>query len=923
MYEAAQYYSGRKVTFGDPNSVGSSRDPSDSALYLSPFQYNCQKNFIVYLTDGEPTRDDEADANIVSMTDDAGGSFASHVGATCDAETYPAGFNPDGGECLDDLAELLYEGDFSTLPGQQNVSTYTIGFTLDLPILADTAERGGGAYYTADDTATLANALTNIVTAILSQDTTFSAPTVAVNSFNRTQNLSDLFISVFRPTGRTHWPGNLKKYRVNAADGIIVDANGDPAIDQATGFFADTAQSFWSAGVDGQIADVGGAADLIPNQANRVVYSNLSGNNLLAAANRIGQSNLALTDALLNTGGSGEPTRAEVIDFINGRDVPDTDQDNDRTEARTQMGDPLHAQPVSMVYGPGLRDGMVFMGTNDGYLHAIDLESGVEHWAFLPAEFLGDQVDLYKNESNATKQYGIDSDLRVQVVADNDPVIEPGEKVYLFFGLGRGGEAYYGLDVSDPLSPQLLWRIDNTTLVGLGQSWSPPMPTKVDVAGATQNADKLALVIGGGYEADQDSSGLTTDISGNAIFIVDSVTGAVLWHGSRDGVHKDFNVSGRAMDYSIPGRIRTVDINGDGYLDRMYAGDMGGQVWRFDVTKGATDTNLVVGGVIAQLGGAPSGSPAPEDVRRFYNAPDVAFIHTRDKNFIHVGIGSGHRGHPLSTSVRDAFYALRDSSISAMTQAQYDALTPIRHTDLVPITSANTTVGPNDPGWRVDLSIGGWNGEKVLSEARVFANQVFFSTFQPSTAAVTCEPQLGTNRTYIMSVYNGAPVMNLDGSADPTNLTMSDMFVQAEGGILPAAQALFVDQDSDADGIPDAEDDSDGDGISDANDVDDDADGVADDQEDWDGDGVPNINDGDDDGDGMPDDVDNDDRRANADEDPDGDGIPNRLDDDDDGDGRPDADDDDDDVVFVGRQGYTGIMSNNPVRTFWAQESAD
>jgi hypothetical protein len=73
----------------------------------------------------------------------------------------------------------------------------------------------------------------------------------------------------------------------------------------------------------------------------------------------------------------------------------------------------------------------------------------------------------------------------------------------------------------------------------------------------------------------------------------------------------------------------------------------------------------------------------------------------------------------------------------------------------------------------------------------------------------------------------------------------------------------------------------------------------------------------------MPDDVDNDDNRANADEDPDGDGLPNRIDDDDDGDGRPDADDDDDDVVFVGRQGYTGIMSNNPVRTFWAQETAD
>jgi len=922
MYEAAMYYSGDKVTFGD-DSVPESRDPSNSAVYDSPFEYDCQKNFIVYLTDGEPTRDDAADGAIVAMTDRNGGSFSSLVGSTCDAETYPAEFNPSGGECLDDLAEFLHEGDFSTLPGEQNVATYTVGFTIDLPILADTAERGGGRYYTADDTATLANALTNIVTAILSLDTTFSAPTVAVNSFNRTQNLSDLFISVFRPTGRTHWPGNLKKYRVRASDGAILDANEMDAIDPETGFFSDAAQSFWSPSIDGATADLGGAAELVPGSTNRVVYTNLSGTNLTATGNRVASTNAGLTDTLLNTGITGEPTRAQVIDFINGIDASDTDQDSDRTEARTQIGDPLHAQPVSMVYGPGLREGLVFMGTNDGFLHAIDLETGVERWAFLPAEFLDDQVELFKDDSNASKHYGIDSDLRLQVVADGDTVIESGEKVYLFFGLGRGGEAYYGLDVSNPLSPQLLWRIDSSTLPNIGQSWSPPMPTKVNVSGATQNADKLALVLGGGYEADQDSSGLTTDGTGNSIYIVDSVSGALLWHGSRDGVHKDFNVSGRSMDYSIPARIRIVDIDGDGFLDRMYAGDMGGQVWRFDVTNGASATNLVEGGVIAQLGGAPSANPAPEDVRRFYNAPDVAFIHTRQRNFIHVGIGSGHRGHPLGTTVEDAFYALRDYSIGALTQTEYDALTPIVHDDLVPITSTDTDVGLDEVGWRVDLSIGGWNGEKVLSEARTFANQVFFSTFQPSTGSLTCQPQIGTNRTYIMSVYNGAPVMNLDGEAGDDDLTMDDLFVEAEGGILPAAQALFLDQDSDGDGIPDVEDDGDNDGLSDAVDDDDDGDGITDLMEDRDGDGIPNISDNDDDGDGMPDNWDNDDTRANAEEDADGDGIVNRLDPDIDGDGVPNVDDDDDDVVFVGRQGYTGVMSNNPVRTFWTQEQTD
>ena len=63
------------------------------------------------------------------------------------------------------------------------------------------------------------------MTSILTTNTTFTSPTVAVNSFNRTQNLSDLFISVFRPSGRTHWPGNLKKYRLRT-DSVIVDATG-------------------------------------------------------------------------------------------------------------------------------------------------------------------------------------------------------------------------------------------------------------------------------------------------------------------------------------------------------------------------------------------------------------------------------------------------------------------------------------------------------------------------------------------------------------------------------------------------------------------------------------------------------------------------------------------------------------------------
>jgi type IV pilus assembly protein PilY1 len=327
LYESALYMSGRQVLYGDPGSVAASRDPGDPSYYDSPMDYSCQKNFVVLLTDGEPTRDYAADGEIVAMQDAAGDSFSSLVGNTCDAETYPSGFSPTGGECLDDLAEFLYDGDHSTLSGQQNVTTYTVGFTVDLPILADTAERGGGVYYTADDTATLASALSSIVTSILTTNTTFTVPTVAVNAFNRTQNLSDLFISVFRPSGRAHWPGNLKKYRLNAGDATIVDADGNPAIDPGTGFFADTARSFWSLIPDGPNVEDGGAALQLQQSAGLLSSTSLAATPRRRTNQHHGRCSTRAPSAILPD---------QIIDFIRGR-TPDTDQDDIRTTP--QMGD--------------------------------------------------------------------------------------------------------------------------------------------------------------------------------------------------------------------------------------------------------------------------------------------------------------------------------------------------------------------------------------------------------------------------------------------------------------------------------------------------------------------------------------------------------------------------------------------------------
>ena len=134
----------------------------------------------------------------------------------------------NSGRCLGALAKYMFNSDLnSSLPGQQNVQTFFIGFGNDPDLrtafsyLQGAASKGGGQAYTAADLTTLQQVLTSIVSNILQISTTFTAPTVAVNAFNRTQTLNDLYVSVFQPATNYHWPGNLKRYLLK--NGVIVD----------------------------------------------------------------------------------------------------------------------------------------------------------------------------------------------------------------------------------------------------------------------------------------------------------------------------------------------------------------------------------------------------------------------------------------------------------------------------------------------------------------------------------------------------------------------------------------------------------------------------------------------------------------------------------------------------------------------------
>jgi type IV pilus assembly protein PilY1 len=130
MYEAALYWRGMNAHYGPLLLTDTSAlDSKDPMVYRKPTEYACAKNFIVYLTDGEPTQDLDADDFVEKLPNWT--TTLGYSGCT--------GGNVDGA-CLDDIAEYLSKEDINPdVPGDQTVATYTIGFAVDLPLLADTA----------------------------------------------------------------------------------------------------------------------------------------------------------------------------------------------------------------------------------------------------------------------------------------------------------------------------------------------------------------------------------------------------------------------------------------------------------------------------------------------------------------------------------------------------------------------------------------------------------------------------------------------------------------------------------------------------------------------------------------------------------------------------------------------------------------
>ncbi len=832
MYEAIQYWTGSGREFGDNGGYGTLDGVTDTAAldgsgnYIAPTVWECTNNYQILLSDGAPTWDIDTPALVDSMP-----SFAAITGngvADC------TGDETASGACLDDMAAYLApsdDGDDARIAakaaaGVPDVTTYTIGFALAagstaIGVLQETATRGKGQYFPADNTFDLLRALESIQDLEAADETTFTSPSVSVNSFNRTRTLDDLYFTVFEASSQAHWPGNLKRYKLD--DGVIVDATGADAV--VNGSFAEGTRSFWTPATvtnpdgvlgDGGFVDLGGAASKLPEVANRRVFTNY--NNGAELTNSL----IAIESATLSNGDLGisgladDPTVAELVGWVRGDDLADID-DDPTTLLRQEIGDPLHSQPASIIYGGTSADpeGLVIFGTNDGLVHAIDMETGVEEWSFLPLEFLDQQNALYKNQSIRYKNYGVDGNMVPIIFDENQDGVLTGanDKIYLAFGMRRGASSYYLLDITNKSNPSLVWRLDAADLDGLGYSWSTPVAARVKTGGSGDGQDpdsqQIVLIFGGGYDTVHDVVDAPSgdDGEGARLFMVDLTSGDLIWaagNTSVSGVAASSTVVRRGdgnaeLNRAIPARPAVLDVTGDGYVDRIYAGDMGGQILRFDITNElGTDTFGVTGGVIAQLGAEGNGGTgaAGTEVRRFYNSPDITLIRDADTGVRSLAIlmGSGYRASPLDVSVADRFYSVRDSDIfEQLSQSQYDNYSIIKESDLVTVdrtSNAGVTVPSGKKGWKLEMD----TGEKVLASSGTFLGTTFFATFTPQTTSTNpCFVAGGLNRLYRVDPATGAPTF-VDASADPDE---DQRFVDLQQtGIVADPVFLFGDKET-------------------------------------------------------------------------------------------------------------------------------
>ncbi|MDV7210383.1 pilus assembly protein [Azotobacter beijerinckii] len=802
----SNYSASRAIYALDGNALAN----SSSKTYVSPISDGCQKNFIIFISNGKMSNNEKDETSepprqmLIRAYQDEGGY---------DEETAikKSDFIPISpmGETISTANEWAL---FMKATSSAAVTTYTVDVNPDTTsqqgpahsaLLKSMAAVSDGKYFAVtSDASKIAEALNSIFSEIQSVNSAFASVSLPVSVNAQGTYLNQVFIGMFRPDANAAplWAGNLKQYRLGypVDDLKLVDAAGKAAINNSTNFITECARSFWtpteansywgfnpqgecgSAGSsdspDGSVVEKGG-------QGYRLRYSN-SVRNILTCSPvfslcdsstdslvAFNAANLSITSELLGATSSEE--REALINWARGIDVGDEDGDVVTAEVRPSVhGDVVHSRPVAINYGSASSpDVVVFYGGNDGMLHAIngnrtassqvyaknDYAAGAEIWSFLPPEFYGKVKRLRRGTPSVSylggtggepKGYGVDGAITAYMgkAATGDA-----NKTFIYAGMRRGGRVLYAFDVTRPESPTLKWKVGCPSLgsdTGCTTGFSEIGQTWSSATAFTSSAYK--------------------DVSGSSVVYKPMLMVGGGYHECEDTDNGANNNT--CADVSKGKKIYVLDANtGDllktfdtdrgvvadvtivpdskGLARYAYTADLGGDIYRITIEDSEPSSWSIK--KIASLG-CSSMSACPAN-RKFMFAPEVVVTNS-GVNYLQIGSGDREKpltGYVAATSVSNYFFNIADKpdDTAWLSQGACDSKGTACLDSLLPISTDTPSAE------QLVSKPRGWylalaDDEQVVTSAVTLFGDTTFNTHQPIAPSASSCTTLGVNRSY-------------------------------------------------------------------------------------------------------------------------------------------------------------------------------
>ncbi len=455
-----------------------------------------------------------------------------------------------------------------------------------------------------------------------------------------------------------------------------------------------------------------------------------------------------------------------AINYIRGdRSHEAENTDYEFRERNSRLGDIIYSTPYNVSIGKGhqVEDEVLVFGANDGMVHVVDANNGKELVAYIPSGIysaLGQLVEPtyiheYSTDGGITA-YSDDAD-KIELTID-DETKEVG-RTTVVGRLGLGAKGLYAMDVSKVKSSNgnmMKWEITtaSTGFAGIGHSIASPTIVKL-------HNGETGVIFENGFNS--------TDPNG-AIYIANLTTGALIKKLSV-GSQTDLTGAGRPNALAQPAII---DNNGDSIADYIYAGDLFGNMWVFDISNES----------VTEWGNKKDSedplftalSPTMDGIKyqpqSITTRPSVA-RHPSGSGVI-VAFGTGKYIEKGDTDIENqatqSFYAIADHLDTAVVGATrtLGVFSTLQNQTIIKETSTNRILSSNPVDWTtvngfyLDLinteddesGVANTNnyGERLIGNSLVFANKVSFTTLMPNPDVCSAG---GTGWYMELNLYTG------------------------------------------------------------------------------------------------------------------------------------------------------------------------